>query len=124
MYHYHHMIGQMVGNHKTLPEAQQTQGIESITQIITHGEKHDRSEMKYMNDYKNQTWSLKLEKSSARTISLCPLFGEHLPVVLLVHHHLNDNHHIPNGPTTYIVANMITAPTFPATLAPTCRPPW
>ena len=26
--------------------------------------------------------------------------------------------------TTYIVANMITAPTFPATLAPTCRPPW
>ena len=61
MYHYHHMIGQMVGNHKTLPEAQQTQGIESITQIITHGEKHDRGEMKYMNDYKNQTWSLKLE---------------------------------------------------------------
>ena len=31
----------------------------------------------------------------------------HLPVILLVHHHLN-NHHLPNGPTTHIVANMIT----------------
>ena len=86
--------------------------------------------MKYMSDYKNQAWSLKLEKSSVRTISLCPLLGDHLfhlvhlPVVLLIHHHLNDNHHLPNGPTTYIVANMITAPIFPATLAPPCRPPW
>ena len=81
--------------------------------------------MKYISDYKNQAWSLKLEKSSVRTISLCPLLGDHLfhlvhlPVVLLIHHHLNDNHHLPNGPTTYIVANMITAPLFPATLAPT-----
>ena len=48
----------------------------------------------------------------------------HLPVVLLGPHHLNDNHHLPNGPTTYIVTNMITAPIFPATLAPPCRPPW
>ena len=86
--------------------------------------------MKYMSDYKNQAWSLKLEKSSVRTISLCPLLGDHLfhlvhlPVVLLIHHHLNHNHHLPNGPTTYIVANMITAPIFPATLAPPCRPPW
>ena len=38
---------------KTLPEAQRTQGIESITQIITHGKKHFRGEMKYMSDYKN-----------------------------------------------------------------------
>ena len=58
--------------------------------------------MKYMSDYKNQAWSLKLEKSSVRTISLCPLFGDHLfhlvhlPVVLLVHQHLNDNHHLPS----------------------------
>ena len=29
---------------------------------------------------------------------------------------------IPNGLTTYIVANMVTAPTFPATLAQPCRP--
>ena len=34
-------------------EAQRTQGIESITQIITHGKKHFRGEMKYMSDYKN-----------------------------------------------------------------------
>ena len=50
----------------------------------------------------------------------------HLPVVLLVHHHLNDNHHLPNSPTTYIVADIITlhqCPTFPATLAPPYRPP-
>ena len=113
-----------------MPEAQRTQGIESITQIITHGKKYFRGEMKYMSDYKNQAWSLKLEKSSVRTISLCPLLGDHLfplvylPVVLLIHHHLNDNHHLPNGPTTYIVTNMITAPIFPATLAPPCRPPW
>ena len=86
---------------KTLPEAQRTQGIESLTQIITHGKNYSRGEMKYMSDYKNQAWSLKLEKSSVRTISLCPLFGDHLfhlvhlPVVLLVHHHLNDNHHLP-----------------------------
>ena len=100
---------------KTLPEAQRTQGIESLTQIITHGKNYSRGEMKYMSDYKNQAWSLKLEKSSVRTISLCPLLGDH---------HLNDNHQLPNGPTTYIVANMITAPTFPATLSPTCRPPW
>ena len=65
-----------------------------------------------MSDYKNQAWGLKLEKSSVRTISLCPLLGdhlfhlEHLPVVLLIHHHLNDNHHLPNGPTKYTVANM------------------
>ena len=40
---------------KTLPEAQRTQGIESITQIITQGKKkHFRGEMKYMSDYKNQ----------------------------------------------------------------------
>ena len=50
----------------------------------------------------------------------------HLPVVLLGHHHLNDNHHLPNSPTTYIVADIITlhqCPTFPATLAPPYRPP-
>ena len=115
---------------ETLPEAQRAQGIESITQIITHGKKYFRGEMKYMSDYKNQAWSLKLKKSSVRTISLCPLLGDHLfhlvhlPVVLLIHHHLNDNHHLPNGPTTYIVANMITAPAFPATHVPHCRPPW
>ena len=85
--------------------------------------------MKYMSDYKNQAWGLKLEKSSVRTISLCPLFGDHLfhlvhlPVVLLIHHHLNDMTII-TFPTTYIVANMITAPIFPATLAPPCQPPW
>ena len=113
---------------KTLPEAQRTQGIESLTQIITHGKNYSRGEI--MSDYKNQAWSLKLEKSSVRTISLCPLLGDHLfhlvhlPVVLLIHHHLNDNHHLSNGPTTYIVANMITSPIFPATLAPPCRPPW
>ena len=56
-----------------------------------------------MSDYKNQAWSLKLEKSSARTISLCPLFGDHLfnlihlPVVLIVHHHLNDNDYLPTS---------------------------
>ena len=104
--------------------------VKNITQIITHDKKYFRGEMKYMSDYKNQAWSLKLEKSSVRTISLCPLLGDHLfhlvhlPVVLLIHHHLNDNHHLPNGPTTYIVANMITAPIFPAALAPPCRPPW
>ena len=69
--------------------------------------------MKYTSDYMNQAWSQKLEKSSVRTISFCPLLGDHLfhlvhlPVVLLIHHHLNDNHHLPNGPTTNIVANMI-----------------
>ena len=31
---------------------------------------------------------------------------------------------VPNSPTTYIVADMITAPIFPAALAPPCRPPW
>ena len=63
---------------KILPEAQRTQGIESITQIITHGKKYFRGEMKYMSDHNNQAWSLKLEKSSVRTISLCPLLGDHL----------------------------------------------
>ena len=97
---------------------------------IIHGKKNLRGEVKYISDYKNQAWSLKLEKSSVRTISLCPFLGDHLfhlvhlPIVLLIHHHLNDNHHLHNGPTTYIVANMITAPIFPATLAPPCRPPW
>ena len=52
---------------ETLPEAQRAQGIESITQIITHGKKYFRGEMKYMSDYKNQAWSLKLKKSSVRT---------------------------------------------------------
>ena len=79
------------------------------------------------------SWQLKREKkNSFSTLSLCPFLGEHLshlanvhlPVVLLVHHHLNDNHHLPNSPTTYIVADIITAPTFPSTLAPPCRPPW
>jgi len=90
-------------DYKTLPEAQRTQGIESITQIITHGKKYFRGEMKYMSDYKNQAWSIKLEKSSVRTISLCPLLGDHLfplvylPVVLLTHYHFNDNHHLPNA---------------------------
>ena len=55
--------------------------------------------------------SLLLKKSSFSTFSLCPLLGDHLShLVLLVHHHLNDNHHLSNGPTTYFVANMITAP--------------
>ena len=62
---------------ETLPEAQRAQGIESITQIITHGKKYFRGEMKYMSDYKNQAWSLKLKKSSVRTISLCLLLGDH-----------------------------------------------
>ena len=68
--------------------------------------------MKYMYDYKNQARSLKLDKifaaktrnkSRVSTFSLCPLLGDHLshlvhlPVVLLIHHHLNDNHHLPNG---------------------------
>ena len=35
---------------KTLPEAQRTQGIESITQIITHGKYHLGDEMIYMYD--------------------------------------------------------------------------
>ena len=67
---------------ETLPEAQRAQGIESITQIITHGKKYFRGEMKYMSDYKNQAWSLKLDKifaaktrkkSRVSTFSLCPL---------------------------------------------------
>ena len=33
--------------YQTLPEAQRTQGIESITQIITPGKKYFRGEMKY-----------------------------------------------------------------------------
>ena len=33
-------------------------------------------------------------------------------LILLVHHHLNDNHHLPNGPRTYIVANTITYTRF------------
>ena len=51
------------------------------------------------------TRSLKLEKSSVRTISLCPLLGDHffhlvhIPVVQLIHHHLNDGHHLPIGNT-------------------------
>ena len=83
--------------------------------------------MKYMSDYKNQAWGLKLEKSSVRTISLCPLLGDHLfhlvhlPVVLLVH--LNDmtiiTYPVPNSPTTYIVANMITAQTISIKKFPT-----
>ena len=35
---------------KTLPEAQRTQGIESITQIITHGKYHFGDEMIYIYD--------------------------------------------------------------------------
>ena len=73
------------------PEAQQTQDIASETWIIS-ASKMDN-------------------ESSFSTFSLCPLFGDHLShLVLLVHHHLNDNHHLSNGPTTYFVANMITAP--------------
>ena len=59
--------------------------------------------MKYTSDYINQAWSQKLEKSSVRTISFCPLLGDHLfhlvhlPVVLLAHYHLSDNHHLPNA---------------------------
>ena len=71
--------------------------------------------------------SLLLKKYSFSTLSLCPLLSDHLfhlVHLLAVHHHLNDNHHHPNGPTTYIVANIITAPTFHATPAPPCRPPW
>ena len=73
------------------PEAQQTQDIASETCIIS-ASKMDN-------------------ESSFSTFSLCPLLGDHLShLVLLVHHHLNDNHHLSNGPTTYFVANMITAP--------------
>ena len=58
------IIDHFVGTSKqTLPEAQRTQGIESITQIITHGKNYFTGEMKYMSHYKNQAWSLKLEKS-------------------------------------------------------------
>ena len=35
---------------KTLPEAQRTQGIESITQIITHDKKYFRGEMKWLQE--------------------------------------------------------------------------
>ena len=71
------------------------------------------------------SWQLKREKkNSFSPLSLCPLLGEHLshlanvhlPVVLLVHHYLIDNHLLPNGPTC-IFAKMIKAPTFPATSA-------
>ena len=48
---------------ETLPEAQRAQGIESITQIITHGKKYFRGEMKYMSDYKNQAWSPEVNMS-------------------------------------------------------------
>ena len=77
------------------------------------------------------SWQLKREKkNSFSTLSLCPLLGEHLshlanihlPVVLLVHHYLIDNHLLPNGPTC-ISAKMIKAPTFPATPASPYRPP-
>ena len=46
---------------ETLPEAQRAQGIESITQIITHGKKYFRGEMKYMSDYKNQSKTRKIQ---------------------------------------------------------------
>ena len=70
------------------------------------------------------------KKNSFSTLSLCPFLGEHLshlanvhlPVVLLVHHNLIDNHLLPNGPTC-IFAKMIKAPTFPATPASPYRPP-
>ena len=67
--------------------------------------------------------SLKLElslqvkylNSSFNTFSLPPCLRArdrlfllvHLPVILLVHHHLN-KHQLPAGSTTHIVANMIT----------------
>ena len=54
---------------ETLPEAQRAQGIESITQIITHGKKYFRGEMKYMSDYKNQAWSLKLKKTVSKLLA-------------------------------------------------------
>ena len=44
--------------------------------------------------------------------SLIPPLGDHLsqfvhfPVILLIHHHLNDNNHLPDSPKTYIVANV------------------
>ena len=66
---------------QTLPEAQRTQDIESKTWIIS------------------KSWNeCKLQFS---TLSLPPLPGNHLshfvhlPVILLAHHHLNDNRYLP-----------------------------
>ena len=89
---------------KILPEAQRTQGIESITQIIAHGKTCFRGEMKYKSDYNNQAWSLKLKKSSVRTLSTpwLPPFSPCTPPCRPTHPppYLNDNH-LPNALWVY-----------------------
>ena len=73
--------------YETFPEAQRTQAIESEI---------------WISEAKTNT------KSRFSTFSLPPLLGDHLshlvhlPVILFVHHHLNDTHHMPNGPKACI----------------------
>ena len=101
---------------KTLPEAQRTQDIESKTWIIS------------------KSWNeCKLQFS---TLSLAPLPGNqlshlvHLPVILLAHHHLNDNCYLPMFQQhillpTWSQLTSTPAPIFRATpVPPPCRPPW
>ena len=101
---------------KTLPEAQRTQDIESKTWIIS----------KSWNECKFQF----------STFSLPPLPGNHLshlvhlPVILLAHHHLNDNRYLPMFQQhilspTWSQLTSTPAPIFRATpVPPPCRPPW
>ena len=60
--------------HKTLPEAQRTQSIESITQIITHGKYHLGDEMIYMYDQKepgleSKAWIIFEAKTKKNSVS-------------------------------------------------------
>ena len=102
--------------YKTLPEAQRTQDIESKTWIIS----------KSWNECKFQF----------STLNIPPLPGNHLshlvhlPVILLAHHHLNDNRYLPMVQQhilspTWLQLTSTPAPIFRATpVPPPCRPPW
>ena len=98
------------GQLKTLPEAQRTQDIESTTWIIS----------KSWNECKFQF----------STLNPPPLPGNHLPVILLAHHHLNDNRYLPMFQQhilspTWSQLTSTPAPIFrTAPVPPPCRPPW
>ena len=99
---------------KLLPEAQRTQAIESETWII--------SAAKINTNFRYSTFNLPL------LLGDHPSHLVHLPVIQLVHHHLNDTDHLPNGPTTYTYCrpppwSLTPPPTFHATPAPPCRSP-
>ena len=100
---------------KTLPEVQRTQDIESKTWIIS------------------KSWNKCRFQFS--TLSLPPLLGNHLshlvhlPVILLAHHHLNENRYLPMHCSNNIYCRQndhsSPAPIFHATpVPPPCRPPW